>query len=207
MNMYIRDLVFNILQNILQNWRKHEWSLQGFGMLRTYITRETRLHVWNSKFAIPGVSMIHDHPWHLESCVLAGRITNKRYQVIHCRESEDQIAAVEGIISPYIKAQIVCGTGGGNQAAKLKTDGERVWLEPGLSEIYGPGEFYRQRADEVHYTSYEDGTVTLVRREFLPDTEHANVFFRADDGWVSAEPRPALQDEVQAFVERALLLF
>lgn len=47
--------------------------------------------------------------------------------------------------------------------------------------------------------------MTLVRREFLPDTEHAHVFFKESDGWVSAEPRAATTDEVTAFVERAML--
>lgn len=82
-----------------------------------------------------------------------------------------------------------------------------MWLTPNEPETYEAGDAYRQEASEVHHTSYEDGTVTLVSREFLPDTEHANVYFRADGSWVSAEPRDATPDEVSAFVERALLRF
>ncbi len=188
--------------DVLRNWGRYEWTLQGFGMLRTYISKEVRLHVWNSKFMVPNVTTIHDHPWHFESLVVAGAIVNTRYDVRPVMGQYDEWRLRE----PFIRSQIVCGPGGGNDAASLRARGERVWLiQPGLPTCYKAGATYRQRADEVHHTSYVDGTVTLVRREFLPDTEHAHVFFKESDGWVSAEPRAATADEVTAFVERAML--
>ncbi len=192
---YIRPLV----RSILENWTKHSWSIQGFGMLRTYLEKELRLHVWDSRFAVPNVTDIHDHPWHFESRVVVGRISNTRYRMSPCMHFGPGLG--------HVKTQIVCGQAGGNVPAVMKSRGEHVWLIPQGPEIYEAGAIYRQEASEVHRTSYEDGTVTLVSREFMPDTEHAHVFFKADDDWVSAEPREAKPFEVSTIIERALNKF
>jgi hypothetical protein len=198
--LYMRPLVVDVLTN----WERYQWTLQGFGMLRAYVSRDLRLHVWNSKFAVPDVTTVHDHPWHFESCIVAGRIVNTRYTVHPCWHTDEQVKR-QRLREPFIKSQIVCGVGGGNTAAEVKARGERVWLEPLEPETYRPGNFYQQLAHEVHHSSYDDGTVTLVSRKFLPDTEHAHVFFRADKEWVSAEPREASRDEVVAITASALL--
>lgn len=199
-----------LVMDVLRNWERYEWTLQGFGMLRTYISKEVRLHVWNSKFMVPNVTTIHDHPWHFESLVIIGSIVNLRYDVVgapfrHPLWASDYVGHDDEVRAPFIKSKIVCGAGGNNDAAALLERGERVWLSPQDSMTCLPGESYQQRADEIHHTSYVDGTVTLVRREFLPNTEHAHVFFKESYGWVSAEPRAATADEVTAFVERAML--
>lgn len=196
-----------IVRSVLENWANHRWSLQGFGMLRTYLSdMMIRLHVWDSKFAVPNVTTIHDHPWNFESHVVAGRITNTRYRARPCLHTEEDIVR-QNLRPPFVKARIVCGPGAGNDPVDVKARGERVWLLSTEPETYEAGCVYRQEAHEIHRTSYEDGTVTLVSRRFLPDTEHANVYFRADESWVSAEPRDATPDEVSAIIERALLGF
>lgn len=199
---YVKPLV----HDLLKNHGSYRWSLQGFGMLRAYISKELRVHVWNRSFAVPNVTTIHDHPWHFESVVVAGTIVNTRYRVRPCHHTDEQVAALR-LRAPFIEAQIICGTGGGNKPATLRAGGRRVWLDPLEPTTYGPGDTYRQQAQEIHHTSYADGTVTLVSREFLEDTEHAHVFFKIDEEWVSAEPRDATPDEVQAIVERALIRF
>lgn len=199
---YLRPMV----RDVLNNWTRYRWSIQGFGQLRTYISKELRLHVWNSKFAVPGVTMIHDHPWDFESVVVFGRIVNSRYSVRPCAHSPDDVERLL-IRQPFIKAKIVCGPKGGNDPAGLKASGERVWLTPLDPETYDVGSSYCQEASEVHHTSFDDGTVTLVHRKFMPDEKHAHVFFRADEEWVSAEPRDADLDEVSAIVDRALFAF
>lgn len=200
---YVRPLVLSVLRN----WLSYSWSLQGFGMLRTYITRELRLHIWNSRFAVKDVSTIHDHPWHFESTVVSGRLVNTRYRVHPCTHSDAQVQAL-GIRVPFIKERIVCGPGGGAEKnMDMTVNGTRVWLIPLEPETYEVGDTYRQQADEVHHTWFEDGTVTIVHREFLADAEHANVFYKADSKWVSAEPRDATPDEVSAIVDHALTRF
>lgn len=191
---YLRPLVLGILRN----WVNYRWSLQGFGMLRTYVTKELRIHVWDSRFTVKDVSTIHDHPWHFESRVVAGRLVNTRYRVHPCSHDDVQVEALR-LRVPFIKERIVCGPGGGQLDG-----GQRVWLVPCEPETYEVGDTYQQRADEVHHTWCEDGTVTVVYREFLPDAEHANVFYKADERWVSAEPRDATPDEISTIVDLAL---
>lgn len=194
--------------NILQNWNNYTWTLQGLGMLRTYVSRGVRLHVWNSKFRVPDVTQIHDHPWHFESLVVSGRIVNTRYQVEPCSHTLAQIERA-GMRQPFVKARIKCGAGSGEKSSDdLRSRGELVWLQPVEPPMtYEAGRSYMQTAKEVHHTSYDDGTVTLVHREFTQDPEHAHVFFRADQSWVSAEPRVAGPDEISAIVNRALVRF
>jgi len=201
----ITSFVRPFVVDVLRNWKRYEWTLQGFGMLRAYLFgRELRLHVWDSRFAVPGVTTIHDHPWHFESAVVSGSLTNTVYKVHPCTYVETFTLPLAAIRQTYVEATIVCGPGGRNDPVEMKARGRRVWLASPESSVVAAGKMYRQRSDEVHCTTYEDGTVTLVRREFLQDMEHARVFFKEADGWVSAEPRAATPDEVDAIVGRAL---
>jgi hypothetical protein len=196
--MFARPFVLDVLKHCMD----YEWSLQGFGMLRAYVTKELRLHVWDSRYKVDNVTMVHDHPWDFVSYVASGKIVNTMYVVHPYKVTDEQAWRLR---KPFLKAQIVCGTGGGNDPATLRSRGEKVWLMPLSPETYVEGYTYKQAASEVHHTSYDDGTVTLVRRKFLPDTEHAHVFFNADEDWVSAEPRAATPDEVSSICAKALV--
>jgi len=201
------DIVFDklraMVQAVLSNPHKHEWTLQGFGMLRTYISKETRLHVWDHGYRVRDVTDVHDHPWHFSSLIISGTMVNTRYKVHPCSHTNEQIEALR-IRTPFVKSTIVCGVGGGNHVATVKEHGERVWLEPLEPETYKTGEIYFQKADEVHHSAFGSGAVTLVTRTFQPDTEHAHVFFKADQEWVSAEPRLARHVEIDDICKNAL---
>jgi hypothetical protein len=94
---------------------------------------------------------------------------------------------------------IKCGEGGGICGVP-----EPVSLVPHEVESYGEGATYTQRATEFHASFPLDGTVTIIEREFLDDTEHAHVFWPRDTEWVSAEPRKAYPREVTDICENAL---
>ena len=64
---------------ILDNASSYKWSVQGFGMLRLYIRKVGRLHIWDNELRYPGVSVIHNHSWDLESTIIVGAIRNTRY--------------------------------------------------------------------------------------------------------------------------------
>lgn len=192
-----------VVLGILVRPERYSWTLQGFGMLRTYISNELRLHVWDPTHRVPDVTDIHDHPWHFDSLVVSGKIVNTRYKVHPCTHNENMMRNLR-LRQPFLKSTIVCGTNAGNHVAKVVERGERVWLEPLEPETYLVGQSYRQLCHEVHHSSPDPGTVTLVKREFQPDTEHAHVFFKADKEWVSAEPRGAYPSEVTEICERAI---
>jgi hypothetical protein len=47
-----------LVKNILEKATSYKWSLQGFGMLRLYLSKDVRMHVWHPDFAVKKVS--HD---------------------------------------------------------------------------------------------------------------------------------------------------
>jgi len=165
-------------------------SLQGMGMFRLYLSREVRLHVWDSRFIVEKVSTIHTHPWDFLSHVLSGVILDRRFCKFDQATSET---------SNYLEQEIVCGPGGGASGrptpVRLKWDGDAVTVR---------GYEYIHSHSDIHETVAKCGTVTLVERKFKKDTEHALVYFRKDRTWVSAEPRPAREDEVKSMARMAL---
>jgi len=180
---------YELAELVLQSPSRFRWSLQGFGMLRFYITQELRLHIWDSAFRVGAVSGIHTHPWHFVSTVLCGRLTQYRYT----EETNGGKA--------FKRYVIRAGEGGG-----LEGEPDHVLLAQSPLEVVHPGQQYCQRAEEIHLSVPDDGTMTIVHRELadprFPD--HAYVYVPADEEWVSAEPREATREEVEAICERAL---
>jgi hypothetical protein len=96
-----------------------------------------------------------------------------------------------------MRQTIRCGEGGG-----LVGDPVPVILAEEPTETYREGEGYTQTASEIHRSVSENGTVTIIEREFKPDTEHAYVYFQGE--WGTAEPRTALPEEVEKITSNAL---
>lgn len=166
------------------------WTVQGFGMLRTYLDEEKRwrLNVWTPALRVPDVSEIHDHPWSFRSWVLLGQLTNIRFKVA---------AQNATFAKAFHHVTIKTGEGGGPVGAP-----DTVYLAAQKPEVYSSGDSYEQIAQEVHLTKTLPGTVTLNDRT-PPTPEHtANVFWLSGD-WVNAEPRPATPEEVLAAVALA----
>jgi hypothetical protein len=185
-----------LVRQILERASVYEWSLQGFGMFRLYLSKATRLHVWDSRFAVPNVTTIHTHPWDFKSTVLCGEITDCTYDVVMPTSDKSPT---------HCKQSIVCGPGGGmtpdspEEVRLIAVKQKRI-----KAEDSGGNGRYTLRANEVHDSVYTDGTITIIDRVFLPDTEHALVFYPFGQKWVSAEPRAATQHEVKAMAEVAL---
>lgn len=179
------------IRQILERADSYSWSLQGLGMLRLYLSREVRLHVWDSRFVAPGASVIHTHPWQFESFVVSGEVRQFRYtEAASLREGRNGV--------PYRRQRILCGPEGCAEGLP-----EEVVLLRGGLETYQAGALYSQEAAEIHESLPIPGTVTVVERTFLDDADHAFVYFQGEE-WVSALPRPALPEEVQAIVGLAL---
>jgi hypothetical protein len=179
------------VQAILAHPRDFRWTVQGFGMIRTYFganSKQYRLNVWDHHLKVPGVSTVHDHPWDFESWVLSGELINTRY--------------VEDPHSGDEYQYMIIKTGEGGHA---DSDPFRIRLRPTPTERYQTGDTYRQAANEIHETNYSDGTVTLNAR--VGDTEKARVFWADDCGkgyWVDAKPREATGLEVSETTAWAL---
>lgn len=171
---------------ILSNAAAFEWSLQGMGMLRLHLSNDCRLHVWDSRFRAPGVSMVHDHlQWGLHSTIVAGELRNVRY-----------VEADDG--EPFMARTLKPGYG-----YFWKDEAQPVKLRALPIDTYTAGAEYSQLPAEIHETDATDGTVTFMRKT-PTDDESARVFWPAGTEWGSAEPRKATAEEVAEITGYAL---
>jgi hypothetical protein len=187
---FLKPLVASVMQD-----DRREWTVQGFGFLRTYFgpaetPKKFRLNLWDHRFTVPNVSTIHDHPWDFTSVIVAGEFCNVRYKMKHPKLTD--------ITPTHAYTTIKCGVGGG----MTKSDFNACELVSGFEEDYYPGDIYRQRAAEIHETIFVDGAVTLNER--VGDTEQARVFWPWGTHWVDAIPRLATREEVSEAVRQSL---
>lgn len=177
-----------MVRRLIEEARKDhtQWSLQGMGMLRLHLSDNCRLHIWDSRYRVPNVSMIHDHlQWGLESTVIAGVLTNIRYY--ETSHGNDYMYTV-------LKPGVGCF---------FKEEPKPIRLNVCNRTTYGPGKSYAQTPQEIHESDPADGTVTFMRKTPTGD-ESARVFWPAGTQWVSAEPRPATKEEVETITEYSL---
>jgi hypothetical protein len=187
---YDLDKLRTLARFVLENASKLEWSLQGLGMLRLYIGGNTRLHVWDRRFMVPGATPIHDHQqWALHSTVLSGRMRNYRF-----------LESTRG--TRYNYKTIRAGYG----CVDL-SDSAPIMLARQPVEIYSVGDSYHQLPAEIHESDPIDGTVTIMRKFPTKDPDAARVFWLEGGEWGSAEPRPATSMEVDAITQHALLMW
>jgi hypothetical protein len=176
-----------LVKAILEHAEHFNWTLQGFGMLRLYLSKNLRLHVWTNVGKVPNVSTVHDHPWHFKSTVVAGQISNRLYKV------------VTGLPATHQFMTIKCGEGG-----CAMSEPEYIRLESDGTYHLHEGQSYAESKDQIHESVPAIGTVTLVERIFSGDPDLARVFWPIGEKWVSAEPRPATVAEVTEIADQAL---
>lgn len=178
------------IRHVLRHPRDFDWSVQGFGMLRCYFEADKRfrLNIWDSSIAVPGVSILHDHPWDFTSYIISGHFMNSRFQ-----ECTDPIG------KEWMIQKIKTGEGGGPVGAP-----STIRLQEMPMEHYYTGDIYKQSAEEIHASFYEDGTVTLNDRIRREDGEHALVLWPVGEEWVDAEPRSATEEEIVRITQNAL---
>lgn len=185
------------------------WTLQGFGMLRLYLSRDKsmRLHVWDDRYAVPHVSEMHDHPWDFDSVVVTGEVRNHRFRQMIPNEKTEPLLAFDYFrreqgLEMFRRQTIRCGEGGCEVGGL-----EDVVLRREPEEIVRAGRSYRQAANEIHVSRPLRGSVTIVKRTVPEggDPDFAHVFIEPGQPWVSAEPRLATPEEIAAITGTALL--
>lgn len=172
---------------ILQNAVQFKWSLQGLGMLRLHID-DVRLHVWDTRFAFPGATPIHDHQqWALHSTILSGCMMNYRYLETN----------VGGESYMYKTIRAGYGTFDLHESRAIQLIRQPV-------EFYYLGQSYSQEPFEIHESRPDPGTVSVMLKMSTTNAQDARVFWPAGTEWGSAEPRAATIDEVQQMTSHAL---
>lgn len=167
---------------VLTEHTRFRWTVQGFGMLRTYLPDDMRLNVWSSALAVPEASLIHDHPWDFESYIVAGELRNTRLTEKPVFSTATRVLLEYRVIKP-------------GEGLRFLTPAQRIALHVGHAERYIEGTTYHQAADEVHISDPTDGTVTLNKRTRGERPDEARVFWHVGKEFVSAEPRTATMEE------------
>jgi len=179
--------------NILTQPLEHEWSVQGLGMMRTYLNDTQRLHLWHNSIAVLGATSLHDHAWNFTSEIMFGCMKQTRSVI----QLVDDNSSIRG--GAYMKQRVLCGEGGG-----ARGEPEEIRLSAGPIESYYAGDTYRLEAPEIHNPLPMNNTVTIITREFLEDRDYANVFYPKGGEFGSAEPRPASRAEI-LYITREVL--
>lgn len=188
--MFILDRL--LVKKILENPLNYKWELQGFGMLRIYLDKETRLQVWSNKHQTKDVSIIHNHPWSFNSNIICGQMTNILYTEYELTENNN-----------FYKSRILTG----ENAHQFNT--KETTLIESHRQTYSPNTHYFHHKDIPHRTEFIDGTVTIIRREDRNEDSHADSYWELEkgkDNWVSAAPRLATEEEILDICEMALKL-
>jgi len=179
-----------LVEFILRHALDYRWTVQGLGMLRLYINPSIRLHIWDNRIQVPDVTLIHTHPWDFTSQVIAGRLKDHIYE---------EIKSIEDNSFPAMKQRIQCGVG-----ACLVGKPEYIHMKEKAIVHHSHGHLYRHFAEDIHYTEFQDGTVTVITRKFKKDTEHAYVYMPNGEPFVSAEPIEATTEQVYGITQTAL---
>lgn len=181
------------VRRILNRPEEYSWTVQGFGMIRTYLdnAKRWRLNIWDDRLMVPNVSLIHDHPWDFDSLIISGELHNRRY---------DARFGGIGYRPTHNYCNILTGEGGG-MVDQISKDALLVQRQP---EVYYCGESYNQQRDEIHETYATRGTVTLNDRTPATKAHTARVFWPLGQKWVDAEPREATSFEILSATAVAL---
>ena len=176
-----------IVKHVMENQFNYECELQGFGMLRTYISKNTRLQIWLKDFIVPGVTDIHTHPWDFESFIYQGQIVN------HCwRES----SKLDGVT--FDRCLILTG-----EKAYVK-ERTQVILKVIGNQKYTRGMVYNHEKNIPHRIDFVDGTITILTKSNIHEDSLAYSYvIGIGNEWVSAAPRLATKEEIIPFINAA----
>jgi len=199
---FLEPLLKPLVKAVLKSPQALDWTIHGIGLMLTYLDKEHRLHVFDKSLRVETVSPIHDHAWHLKSYIVAGVLRQRRYEILaNCECDFECDCDLESNVEKFKQASI------NTIGIPIPTPGPDVFVNVGDLEEYREGQTYRQYNDEIHETIPEDGTVTLVEREFARDVRAARIFWRGEGEWVSAAPRRALPTEIEYVTQKALRLW
>lgn len=181
-----------IVKQVMENPFNYEWELQGFGMLRTYIDKDTRLQIWLKDFIVPNVTDIHTHPWDFQSFIYQGQIRNNIFSEYGLQNS------VQGEWFQCDKCLILTG-----EHAYVK-ERNIIILKPNGSFDYFRGDTYFHEKNIPHRIDFIDGTITILTKSNIHEDSLAYSYVKGfNNEWVSAAPRIATKEEIQTFIDAA----
>jgi hypothetical protein len=175
-----------LVLTMLQHAEEFPWRMQDIGLmgLRLDDRREYRLHVWDPSYCT-GEPPIHDHPYDFTSTIIAGELTNTRY--------EEDSAGDE-----YVRFRYSPGA-----EDERRSDAVRL---SSTAATFTEGYQYPQLAHELHASWQQPGTVTAIRCLWAEAPE-LTVCVRDEGSWRSGQGRDATSEEIKSFTAKALEWF
>lgn len=175
-----------LVLTILRHAEDFPWRMQEIGLLALRLDdlREYRLHVWDPTFLV-GDPPIHDHPYHFTSTIIAGELTNTRYE-------EDPAGEL------YARFRY-------SPAAEDLRRSDSVRLSA-TATTFTRGGRYRQLAHELHASSQLPGTVTVIRCSWVEAPE-LTVCHPSEASWQTGQARDATRDQIKSIAAKALEWF
>ncbi|HEY2564471.1 MAG TPA: hypothetical protein VGI44_12210 [Acidimicrobiales bacterium] len=175
-----------LVHTVLQHAENFPWRMQDIGLmgLRLDDRREYRLHVWDPSCCV-GELPIHDHPYDFTSTVIAGELTNSRYE-------EDPTG------DEYVRFRYSPGAEGERRSSAVTLSS--------TTTTFTEGNQYCQLAHELHASWQQPGTVTAIRCLWV-DAPELTVCVRDKGSWRSGQGRDATLEEIKGFTAKALEWF
>ena len=175
-----------LVLTVLQHAEDFPWRMQEIGLmgLRLDDRREYRLHVWDPSHCV-GDPPVHDHPYDFTSTIIAGELTNARY--------EPDPAGDE-----YVRFSYSPGSEGERRSDTVRLSS--------TATTFIEGNQYRQLAHELHASWQQPGTVTAIRC-FWVEAPELTVCLRDEGSWRSGQGRDATSEEIKDFTVKALEWF
>ena len=175
-----------LVMTMLQHGEDFPWRIQDIGLMSLSLDdrREYRLHIWDQSYCV-GDPPIHDHPYDFTSTIIAGEMTNTRY--------EEDSAGDE-----YVRFRYSPGAEG-----ERRSDAVRL---SSTSTIFTTGGRYHQLARELHASWQQPGTVTSIRCRWA-ETPELTVCIRDEGSWCAGQGRDAKPEEIKGFTAKALEWF
>ena len=165
-----------LVRTILEHAQDFAWKMQDIGLLglRLDDRRRYRLHVWDPHYG-RGEPPVHDHPYDFTSTVIAGEMTNTRY--------EEDSSGLE-----YTRLRYSPPNEDERRADSVRLSAKATTVRE--------GDRYSQLAHELHSSQQLPGTVTVIQHVFK-EVPELTVCVRDLSTWVSGQSRPATSDEIK----------
>jgi hypothetical protein len=154
-----------LVEAILQRAENYTWEVPANGRLTLVLEPNvTVVNVFESKYRQLGTTAIHSHTVGFRSEIVGGVMRQHRYRRRIVASKEDLVAR------SYWEQELTLD-------GKLSGEPSECCLAEQPIEVYAAGEYYEIAANEIHQSVPEDGTVTLVTRQYLTNPRCVSTFW------------------------------
>lgn len=160
---------------VLQHHSDFQWTHEPGGFMRTCLAPDMVMNVFDASLVHEGATLIHTHPLDFTSMILAGELR-------HFRHTRYGRAAAPAGAQPY-------GYQDFDVEFKGASPAKGCFLVEEPMEVYHAGDTYQVLSHEIHRVGTEDGTITVLTREYITKPTGSTTFWPyVAPGALSAKP-------------------